>query len=448
MAGASWRRALLAACCCFTFTTAGARCSTRLGHALGYEWMRCVVDDLLLQQSVAEEKGVSEFFPTVPHEMDPFRPKAGEHGAGARTAETLKELLRNYTCDVADGGSQPLRTFTWKYTPKQPCPDHPDLSGVSGLFSYRPGFLPAGDDLPHLGKRMSEEEAVRACAAAAECAGFTYNAPRGGGGDKPIIFKSRADDVTAASGWHTHVKRHTDPAGCAPGAAAGGARAPRQYTVRVLRESPPVYLVDDFLSPDECAQMVNATVPKMGRSVVGGGGVSSYRQSYSVNMMPNFDDPAFTVTRWARRKFAFAREVAGYGGVEEGDGQEPINAVYYKDFGDQYRPHCDGECNGGKYSLGTRLATSLSYCVTADEGGYTVFTKSGLKVVPTAGQMLFFGYLYDGNTPGVPMDHGHTEHSGCPLRRGSKWIATMWFREGVTEEKNWEYYSRRSRGGV
>ena len=28
--------------------------------------------------------------------------------------------------------------------------------------------------------------------------------------------------------------------------------------------------------------------------------------------------------------------------VVEGVGQEPINAVYYKDDGDQYRPHCDG----------------------------------------------------------------------------------------------------------
>ena len=40
MAGASWRRALLAACCCFTFTTAGARCST---HRLLPRWQPAVV---------------------------------------------------------------------------------------------------------------------------------------------------------------------------------------------------------------------------------------------------------------------------------------------------------------------------------------------------------------------------------------------------------------------
>ena len=72
--------------------------------------------------------------------------------------------------------------------------------------------------------------------------------------------------------------------------------------------------------------------------------------------------------RVARRKFAFAREVAGYN-VQEGVGQEPINAVYYKDDGDQYRPHCDGECHGAPYTLGSRVASSLAYCLTAERGG-------------------------------------------------------------------------------
>ena len=35
------------------------------------------------------------------------------------------------------------------------------------------------------------------------------------------------------------------------------------------------------------------------------------------------------------------------------------------------------------------------------------------------------GYKLNGHRN---MDRGHTEHSGCPLRKGRKWIATMWFR--------------------
>ena len=38
------------------------------------------------------------------------------------------------------------------------------------------------------------------------------------------------------------------------------------------------------------------------------------------------------------------------------------------------------------------------------------------------------------------MDKGHTEHTGCPIREGTKWIATMWYREGMTAERGWEHF--------
>jgi hypothetical protein len=55
--------------------------------------------------------------------------------------------------------------------------------------------------------------------------------------------------------------------------------------------------------------------------------------------------------------------------------------------------------------------------------------------------MLFFGYFFNESRVGVRMDDGWTEHTGCPLRRGRKWAATMWYRLGVTKEKGWEYWS-------
>jgi hypothetical protein len=53
--------------------------------------------------------------------------------------------------------------------------------------------------------------------------------------------------------------------------------------------------------------------------------------------------------------------------------------------------------------------------------------------------MLFFGYKLRPTVEGGPfrMDPGYTEHSGCPLRKGTKWIATMWYREGMTAENDW-----------
>jgi len=46
-----------------------------------------------------------------------------------------------------------------------------------------------------------------------------------------------------------------------------------------------VYLVDDFVDESECEYMLDYTMPRMGRSVVGGGGFSNWRRSYSVNMV-------------------------------------------------------------------------------------------------------------------------------------------------------------------
>ena len=86
---------------------------------------------------------------------------------------------------------------------------------------------------------------------------------------------------------------------------------------------------------------------------------------------------------------------------------------------------------------GRRIASSLTYCRVADRGGFTTFTQAGLKVVPKRGQMLLFGYKLNGSPY---MDDGLTEHSGCPLREGSKWVATQWYREGVSEERGWETF--------
>lgn len=40
----------------------------------------------------------------------------------------------------------------------------------------------------------------------------------------------------------------------------------------------------------------------------------------------------------------------------------------------------------------------------------------------------FFTYM----GPDGRLDIGYTEHSGCPIRQGEKWIATAWMREGVS----------------
>ena len=84
--------------------SACARCSSRLGHALGDPWTSCVVDELLTEQDEAKQAG-RPYFPMVPHVYQPLAPERRGYGQ----ADLFKNLLRNCTCNFDDGGSPPLR---------------------------------------------------------------------------------------------------------------------------------------------------------------------------------------------------------------------------------------------------------------------------------------------------------------------------------------------------
>ena len=132
-------------------------------------------------------------------------------------------------------------------------------------------------------------------------------------------------------------------------------------------------------------------------------------------------------------------------------------------------PHCDSDCDGSEYIPGGRIATAVLYCkgihhasvymstvtnihslsymypfdahsiltymnflttyahvypctllyTVAEEGGATTFTKSDLFVKPSNGSATFFAY----RGPDNKMDpEALTEHSGCPVTQGEKWI--------------------------
>jgi hypothetical protein len=83
-----------------------------------------------------------------------------------------------------------------------------------------------------------------------------------------------------------------------------------------------------------------------------------------------------------------------------------------------------------------RVATAVMYCQVPPLGGGTTFTKADVFVKPVAGMATFFTYRgSDGK-----MDVGFTEHSGCPVLEGEKWITTLWMRDGVDAEHSWDKY--------
>lgn len=195
---------------------ASARCHESLGHGLGPPWMQCVVDTLLVQQAAALSENRDDYFPVVNHSYTPFAAQHEFHNEpGYVQHDLLKNLLRNATCDIDDGGSQPVRSFVWEHRPTDPCGGTPtDDSHGDSVFQHKAGFLPAGNDLTELDGILSEEAAKERCAADSRCQGFTFSkAGPTVGAKHNMIFKSFGDDVSMSPDWQTWRRRDdTTPA--------------------------------------------------------------------------------------------------------------------------------------------------------------------------------------------------------------------------------------------
>ena len=198
-----------------------------------------------------------------------------------------------------------------------------------------------------------------------------------------------------------------------------------------------VIVIDDFVSDTECDAMKAQATPRLARATHAHEGdfshVSNARDSQQATIRPeggrknerDLDDP---VARLKARSVAFANHVSNYS--LQLDGQEDLMAVQYNP-GQQYMLHCDGSCDGTPFVSGGRLATMLMYCEAADGGG-TAFPNAGVHVVPKRGQAVYFSFRgVDGEGE---MENWHTEHSGCPVKSGSKWVITQWLRDGVSKE--------------
>jgi hypothetical protein len=57
-------------------------------------------------------------------------------------------------------------------------------------------------------------------------------------------------------------------------------------------------------------------------------------------------------------------------------------------------------------------------------------------VKPRKGDVTIFTYKGEDGM----MDTGYTEHSGCPVLEGEKWITTAWLRQGVSKDDPWGAY--------
>jgi len=198
---------------------------------------------------------------------------------------------------------------------------------------------------------------------------------------------------------------------------------------QVLSEkSPRVLVSDDFLTSEECTHIIDMVKSQFQRSKVANSDraetknfdrVDEVRTSSGAWIDRNNRDPAIQkflgkIAKWIDKpKEHF----------------ESIQVLEYE-IGEQYRPHQDYfDPRVYKQYLengGQRIASVLCFLNDVDEGGSTSFPVARLEVAPKTGRaILWHNTLPDGN-----LDPAST-HAGTPVKKGKKFVAVVWIREGV-----------------
>ena len=167
----------------------------------------------------------------------------------------------------------------------------------------------------------------------------------------------------------------------------------------------------DFLTPDECEDVRAAALRKgLNRStVVDSADLSSDRTSSTV-FLTEADAPVVGAV--------FAKVSALTGAPRSR--MEDLQVIRYEP-GQKYEAHYDPcfKCNGSSL---LREYTVLMYLNDDFEGGSTDFPLAKASVTPVRGMAAVFKSMHEDK---IVKD---SKHRGAPVKRGTKWAATVWIR--------------------
>ena len=199
----------------------------------------------------------------------------------------------------------------------------------------------------------------------------------------------------------------------------------RAVHVSMRLAQPVVAVFDNFMTHAECDELIALSRQKLSRSaivdpVTGHNKVINDRSSYGTyfNLAENdfiakLDRRIADVMHWP---------------MENGEG---LQILHYP-VGGEYKAHFDyfpPNDSGSALHLakgGQRVSTLVMYLNDVEEGGGTHFPDIHLTVTPKKGAASYFEYC---NSQGQV--DPRSLHSGMPVIRGEKWIATKWMRQGT-----------------
>lgn len=188
--------------------------------------------------------------------------------------------------------------------------------------------------------------------------------------------------------------------------------------VRGTKDSP-IYIIDDFIDPDDYRGVIEENRAKLQKSPL-------------TRYDPN--DPGFRTSSTAffdgkpaeRRVQSRVLELLKFPAKSAESGQ-----VQQYQVGQHFRPHVDAFHKGlddEALKQGQRTWTAVVYLNDVESGGRTRFVNMDEAVEPRAGRAVVWSNL----TPDGAIDDA-TMHEGTDVDAGEKWIATVWTRDECSQ---------------
>jgi len=205
---------------------------------------------------------------------------------------------------------------------------------------------------------------------------------------------------------------------------------PKKIADNVIMHSadPILYVVNDFLSNDECDAFVEASKGKLKPStVISPDKHIQHESRTSENCW--IEHNANEIVHEVSKRFSILVQMP----IRNA---EQYQLVYYKK-GAEYKPHFDSfdyETDDGKKNWepgGQRMITVIAYLNDVEEGGETGFPELGINIPPKKGDAVVFHNTVPNDAHTHPKINPRSLHGGMPVIKGEKWMVNLWFRENL-----------------
>lgn len=173
----------------------------------------------------------------------------------------------------------------------------------------------------------------------------------------------------------------------------------------------PIYIIDEFLSPTICDNIIGELKSKLEPSTLTrNDSTDPYFRTSSTGIFSKSSTQDFVNKKMSNIILAKKSETP---------------QIQHYDISQEFKAHWDGfDSKHDKkfYDKGQRSWTFMIYLNNVEEGGETHFPKLGETIVPKLGRAVIW-YNLDKNGD---LDRD-TLHQGKPIIKGEKYIITKWF---------------------